>query len=120
MSTVLQAWLIVRGGVYVERDAGQIAGFVATFPLRGGITWVELLAVHPDHRRCGVGARLLCGLAPVYLIVRAGNVGALAFYRRVGFAVVELWRGYYGDGEDAVVMGRTPDSAKIDSDALRP
>ncbi len=106
VSPLLLVWLILRGGCYVERgESGQVAGVMASFLVRG-ITWVELLAVHPDQRRRGVGARLLDGLGPMYLIVRTGNIGALAFYRRVGFEVVEVWRGYYGDGEGAVVMGR--------------
>jgi GNAT superfamily N-acetyltransferase len=105
-SPVLLAWWILRGGCYIERNAEQITGFAATFPLRRSITWVELLAVHPDHRRRGVASRLLDSMGPVCLIVRESNAGALAFYRRGGFEVMEVWRSYYGNGKSAVVMWR--------------
>jgi ribosomal protein S18 acetylase RimI-like enzyme len=106
-SLALLAWWVLRGGCFVERcKAGQIAGCVVIFPLRRSITWVELLAVHPDHRRRGVASRLLDGLRPVCLIVRQNNASALAFYRRAGFKVVDVWRGYYEGGEGAVVMWR--------------
>jgi RimJ/RimL family protein N-acetyltransferase len=54
--------------------------------------------VSPEHRRSGVGSRLLehalpyvwqsLGVAQVHLGVHTGNVSALALYRRFGF---EVW-----------------------------
>jgi ribosomal protein S18 acetylase RimI-like enzyme len=38
------------------------------------------------------------------LEVRAGNDGALAFYRRFGFGQDGVRPGYYQDGADAVIM----------------
>ncbi|MBN1283958.1 MAG: GNAT family N-acetyltransferase [Anaerolineae bacterium] len=104
VSPALLAWFVLRRGCYAVRDDRYIIGCVATFPLAGDAVWVELLAVHPDYQRRGTGAQLLDGLGEVYLVVRAGNEGALAFYRRVGFEVVEVWSGYYGDGEDGEVL----------------
>jgi ribosomal protein S18 acetylase RimI-like enzyme len=104
VSPALLTWWVLRGGCCVERDAEQIAGCAVTFPLRRSITWVELLAVHPDQRRRGIASRLLDGLGPVCLIVRESNADALAFYRRAGFEVVDVWQGYYEGGESAVVM----------------
>ncbi len=72
------------------------------------------VAVRPELRRRGLGARLLglalgicagMGVRVARLEVRAGNVPALALYARFGFARVGLRRGYYTDtGEDAVLM----------------
>lgn len=72
------------------------------------------IAVHPDHRRRGVGLATLCELARyaqchgasrLTLEVRPSNAGAQQLYRRAGFEVRGLRRRYYSDtGEDAVIM----------------
>lgn len=91
---------------------GQVVGFSAT---RAVLDEVELLqlATAPAHRRRGVGAALLAALVGralaagarvIALEVRAGNVAARALYAGAGFAVIATRRGYYADGEDAVVM----------------
>ncbi len=77
------------------------------------------LAVDPEARRLGVGARLvegvltqanLRGAALVFLEVAANNDTAISLYLRAGFATVGLRRGYYtppsGAALDAVVMSR--------------
>jgi ribosomal-protein-alanine N-acetyltransferase len=74
---------------------------------------VKDLAVHPEARRAGVGSRLLDralaalaarGAAVVKLEVRASNDVALSLYRETGFEPMRRIRGYYEDGEDALVM----------------
>jgi ribosomal-protein-alanine N-acetyltransferase len=79
-----------------------------------GEVHVHAIAIHPDHRRAGIGAALLdhalvqaraahCGLAT--LEVRRGNTPAIALYERAGFRTVHVRAGYYQDnGEDALVM----------------
>jgi ribosomal-protein-alanine N-acetyltransferase len=72
------------------------------------------IAVRPELRRRGLGARLLglalgicaeMGVRLAALEVRTGNAPALALYARFGFVRVGLRRGYYADtGEDAVLM----------------
>lgn len=72
------------------------------------------IAVHPDHRRRGLGLATLCELARraqrqgasrLTLEVRPSNRGAQELYRRAGFEVRGLRRRYYSDtGEDAVIM----------------
>jgi ribosomal-protein-alanine N-acetyltransferase len=71
-------------------------------------------AVHPDHRRHGVGMRLMeaildrasaLGLSRVTLEVRVSNHAAIQLYRKIGFAPVAIRRRFYHDnGEDAYVM----------------
>jgi ribosomal-protein-alanine N-acetyltransferase len=38
------------------------------------------------------------------LSVRASNQGAVSLYEREGYRTYDIWKGYYADGEDAIVM----------------
>jgi ribosomal-protein-alanine N-acetyltransferase len=74
------------------------------------------VAVDPASRRRGVGATLLHELltiaggdAQLTLEVRVSNVGAIALYEKLGFLSAGVRRRYYADnGEDALIMWRTP------------
>jgi [ribosomal protein S18]-alanine N-acetyltransferase len=75
------------------------------------------VAVDPDVRRQGLGTALLTRLlervadedARYTLEVRRSNGPAIELYERFGFLVAGLRRRYYQDnGEDALVMWRTP------------
>jgi len=75
------------------------------------------VAVDPDRRRHGIGTALLAGLlrevpsrdSQLTLEVRRSNAGAIALYERFGFRTAGVRRRYYQDnGEDAVIMWRTP------------
>lgn len=75
---------------------------------------ITTVAVHPDHRRLGLGKRLVrellehaqkSGIRCATLEVRRSNEAANSLYRQFGFEEVAIRRGYYPDnGEDAVVM----------------
>ena len=75
---------------------------------------IATIAVHPDFRRQGIGEQiLLCALQAArnegaqraFLEVRAGNATAQAMYRKYGFTVAGVRRGYYKDNnEDAFLM----------------
>jgi ribosomal-protein-alanine N-acetyltransferase len=81
---------------------------------------ITTFGVHPDHRRRGIGRRLLLELAEVAielgsarmtLEVRVSNEPAQRLYRSFGFNVSGRRVAYYSDdGEDALVM-TTPDLA---------
>jgi len=72
------------------------------------------IATHPDHRRAGVGGRLLdhaldegeaAGCTRATLEVRRGNRPAIALYQRAGFRGVHVRARYYQDNnEDALIM----------------
>ncbi|WP_115865524.1 GNAT family N-acetyltransferase [Halorussus litoreus] len=74
---------------------------------------VKDIAVHPDHRGEGVGARLLeralavlavGGARSVKLEVRESNDPALSLYRDFGFQHLRTVSRYYDDGEDALIL----------------
>jgi ribosomal-protein-alanine N-acetyltransferase len=75
------------------------------------------VSTSPDQRRRGVASALLADLIgrvhedePRFTLeVRTSNAGAIALYERFSFRAAGLRRRYYQDnGEDAVIMWRTP------------
>jgi ribosomal-protein-alanine N-acetyltransferase len=75
------------------------------------------VSTSPEHRRRGVASALLADLIgrvkeaePRFTLeVRTSNAGAIELYERFGFRAAGLRRRYYQDnGEDAVIMWRTP------------
>jgi ribosomal-protein-alanine N-acetyltransferase len=75
------------------------------------------IAVDVDHRRRGVASAMLAELyqragdhdARFTLEVRRSNAGAIHLYEREGFRPAGIRRRYYQDnGEDALIMWRTP------------
>ena len=71
------------------------------------------VAVAPDARRQGIGTRLmqaseaLCrekGVDSIRLEVSTNNLGAIEFYRRLGYRTDGVLYGYYSWGEDAYSM----------------
>jgi [ribosomal protein S18]-alanine N-acetyltransferase len=76
------------------------------------------VAVHPERRGLGYGRLLVTAVIDeavgararvVFLEVRAGNVVARRLYRQLGFRDLGVRRGYYGPGQDAIVMERRLD-----------
>jgi ribosomal-protein-alanine N-acetyltransferase len=108
----------------VEDEQGQVIGM--------SVTWVILdeahvatIALHPDHRRRGLGRRLLAhgllaawerGARLAYLEVRRSNLAAQAMYADFGFFVAGERPRYYQDNrEDALLMTLE----RIDPERLR-
>jgi len=79
------------------------------------------IAVDPDRRRRGIGTALLVELldhvgadARLTLEVRTSNTAAIELYERFGFRSAGVRRRYYQDnGEDALIMWRTPDGVPV-------
>jgi [ribosomal protein S18]-alanine N-acetyltransferase len=75
------------------------------------------ISVDPDRRREGIATALLSALiervgdpeAQITLEVRQSNHGAIQLYGQFGFRSAGIRRRYYQDnGEDALIMWRTP------------
>lgn len=90
--------IIGYGGIWIVVDEGHITN----------------IAVHPDYRGQGIGEALvksLIGIAKehnvvrITLEVRPTNTAALNLYKKFGFKVEGLRKGYYVDTkEDALIM----------------
>lgn len=81
----------------VLEEDNQLIGSVMV-GYEGHRGWVNYLAVHPDHRRQGLGRLLMdeaerrlrdLGCAKVNLQVRASNETAREFYRQIGYTIDE-------------------------------
>ena len=82
-------------------------GTFSTWECRPGI-WLEDLFVLPQHRRAGVGRRLLAELARITLergctrlawTALDWNEPALRFYRKIGATVLDEWTNHRLSGE---------------------
>ena len=92
--------VLAYGGMLSVLDEGQVTN----------------IAVHPNHRRRGLGRKVLTamldeaarrGLVEISLEVRASNLAAITLYEQAGFAGVGRRRGFYKQPtEDALVMIR--------------
>lgn len=81
---------------------------------------VTLVAVSPPRRRQGLGRRVLtellreaaaAGASKATLEVAAANRSARALYEGMGFRTAGVRRGYYRNGEDALIQWRTLEEA---------
>ena len=102
------------------QSGGRLVGYLVCS--RYDTVWhVMNVAVDPDERRQGIGTALLERLfdlvgdedARYTLEVRESNEGAITLYERYGFRAAGVRRRYYQDnGEDALVMWRTPSTLR--------
>ncbi len=100
--------------VLAARTGGKLAGF-AIMQFSDITAHLNLLAVEPKYEGFGIGRRLVewleetaitAGTFDIALEVRAANVGARWFYRRLGYREDRCIAGYYCRVENAVRMVR--------------
>lgn len=101
------------GAGAVSPGGGGVVGYVST-SLAGPSADLLRIAVHPGHRRTGLGRALLkatldalprAGCEEVLLEVHAGNTPALRLYEAYGFERISVRRGYYDGGRgDALLL----------------
>src|SRR5687767_3641224 len=94
-------------------EDGMMIGFVAGEPRSSKREfWIATIAVDPRHQRRGIGRRLLraceeqAQLHQLKLTVRISNQPAISLYEKEGYRTMDIWKGYYVDGEDGIVMGK--------------
>jgi ribosomal-protein-alanine N-acetyltransferase len=95
-------------------EDNQLIGFVGGDPRpTQGWGWIATIAVDPHYRRRGVGRALLhaceikLGVPRSRLTVRPSNQAAISMYAKEGYVTTDLWKRYYDDGEDGMVMEKT-------------
>ena len=99
--------------VFVHSTLNQVIGYIV-FWVIGEEAQINNIAVHPEFRRLGVGEQVLrqvigqlrtSGVTMVTLEVRPSNTGAQTLYRKLGFKMIGLRKGYYTNPpEDAFVL----------------
>ena len=99
---------------------GELAGYLVCS--RYDLVWhIMNVSVDPDRRRRRIATAMLQELfervadpeAQFTLEVRRTNRAALELYDRLGFKAAGVRRRYYADnGEDAIVMWRTPSTLR--------
>ena len=99
---------VIRFKAVVE---GKMVGFIAGDPrVSQGFSWIATVGVLPDYRRQGIGRSLLkkcedqLPTPRVRLSVRKENTSAIQLYREQGYQTINVWKKYYNDGADAVIM----------------
>jgi ribosomal protein S18 acetylase RimI-like enzyme len=110
----LMAVLTLAGVIRLKAvDAGEMIGFVAGDTRHSeGVLWISTIGVDPRYQRRGIGRALLLAceaqarLSRMKLTVRLSNHPAIALYEKEGYRTVDIWRGYYNDGEDGLVMAK--------------
>jgi ribosomal-protein-alanine N-acetyltransferase len=107
-----------QGLSIVVEDEGVVLGYAVTWGTEE--THLANLAVRECERGKGVGSRLLDEVvafarrnraSSLYLEVRVSNAVARKFYSERGFAPTYSRKGYYENGEDAVIMERAVEPA---------
>jgi ribosomal protein S18 acetylase RimI-like enzyme len=95
-------------------EDGQMVGFVGGDPRpRDGWGWIATIAVDPRYRRRGIGSALLhacenkLGVPRSRLTVRISNQVAISMYQKEGYITTDIWKSYYSDGEDGMVMEKS-------------
>ena len=102
-----------RAATYVYENGGVLGALMIHD--EHVLTRVLSIGVHPRHRREGIGRALMevaedaarqLRVPEVRLEVDVNNEGAIAFYKRLGYVVLERLREYYSWGDDAYAMAK--------------
>jgi len=97
----------------VVEENDQVLGYVIATARTDYLGHIISVAVHPGHRRKGLGKLLMKniidllarkGISTIRLEVRGDNVVAQSLYKKFGFNLAYVIEDYYSDEEDALVF----------------
>lgn len=95
--------------VYINTESGREENQILAYLVFSRDGHIISIAVHPQHRRRGIGKKLLekaidsYHLKKLWAEVRKSNEGAQTFYLRMGFQIIGVVANYYGN-EDALIV----------------
>jgi ribosomal-protein-alanine N-acetyltransferase len=116
---IRQASVLYPGTFLVALENGAVAGYAIGAVSQGnpGEAWILRIRVSPPCRRRHIGSDLLHTLLAefsrrsislIQLSVAPENTGAQALYKKFGFEVAAFHKGYFGEGEDRIIMALRP------------
>jgi ribosomal-protein-alanine N-acetyltransferase len=92
-------------------EDGEMVGFIGGDPRPSqAVAWIATIAVDPRFQNRGIGRMLLRAceervkLPRMRLSVRTSNYNAISLYEKEGYQMIDIWKQYYSDDEDALVM----------------
>ena len=101
--------------VIVARKGNKLVGFgIMTYHEEQAN--LDLLAVKITYRRRGIGKQLViwleevaltAGIFNIFVQVRKINNGAIKFYKKLGFKIIDEKSGYYRRQETGVIMSKS-------------
>jgi ribosomal-protein-alanine N-acetyltransferase len=101
------------GVIYLKAvTQGKIVGY-GVLSRNDRDSHLQNLAVLTEYRRLGIASQLMIGFDGIseewgcrrmWLEVRSSNKIARDFYAKIGFSYRSRSRGYYSDGEDALIL----------------
>lgn len=100
--------------VVVAREDNQLVGFgIMTYHEEHAN--LDLLAVKIRYRYQGIGRQIVqwlekvaltAGTFTIFVQVRELNTGAIKFYKKLGYKIIDERQGYYRGQENAVIMSK--------------
>lgn len=97
----------------IVNPKGNMVGFIFLAVNKDGTGHITTIGIAPEHRRRGLGDRLLHHaekalkerrISTMTLEVRVSNVTAQELYHQAGFSIVQKMDEYYNNGEDCFLM----------------
>lgn len=94
-------------------DAQSIIGYAGVFAPGGTAADILTVGVIPEHRGQGIATALMAlltewaktqGSNAVMLEVKIDNLDAISLYETLGYMKLNVRKGYFGSGLDALVM----------------
>jgi ribosomal-protein-alanine N-acetyltransferase len=102
-------------GFLVAEMHHKIVGFIIGYKTSNDIARIPLLSVIKGYRKKGIGSALITqflkemalqNIKKVELEVRQNNETAIKFYKKHGFVITDMLKGFYQTGENACIMKR--------------
>lgn len=98
--------------IYLYEEDNKILGYIS-FSFDGDIAEMLNFSVDKDYQKRGIGSRLLSYMLDLFaskgakssiLEVRDSNIRAISLYNKFGYTLIHKRKGYYSNGEDALVL----------------